>query len=99
MARHGVSRYGPSADVFSFGIVLFEIAARQRPYADQVDLSMYRLLESVANGHRPTVPESESGEVVDGYTNLMASCWSTDATARPSFNAVLLALQGLSPPQ
>ncbi|XP_035663101.1 p53-induced death domain-containing protein 1-like [Branchiostoma floridae] len=81
---------GPTdkADVYSFGVLLWEIATRRRPYRDaqgrlniSTPLSCY-----VTGGGRPDmslVPTDVPG--VDTVNQLMQACWSQSPDDRPSF--------------
>ena len=87
----GSSRYGTSADVYSYSIVMWEIASRQEPW---VELSgsfiMDQLLKRLVRGIRPNIGEDWHKE----YVELMTECWSTDPLARPSFLAIVQRLEG-----
>lgn len=76
--------YGPSADVYSFGIVLFQIATRRWPF-DHVK-SHFRLRSLVEQGERPCVLPSDA--VPSGLLDLMQLCWQADAASRPSFSEI-----------
>jgi len=43
----------------------------------------------VLHGDRPPIPDG----IPEAYSLLMTSCWSSDPTARPSFESVLRCLQ------
>lgn len=76
-------------DVFSFGIILWEIISEQEPFPDY---SLKKLKELVgAQGYRPAL--SECG--VEDIEELVKSCWNTDPTHRPSFNLVFSTLTNL----
>ena len=76
-------RYDASADVYSFGIFLYELAARQLPYAGE---SPALVLRGVVSGElRPAMPADAPAAVAQ----LAAACWAHDAAQRPSFAGAL----------
>ena len=86
--------YGPPADVFSFAIVLFEIASRQCPYdeyfADHEEVNAVALaLRVVHHGLRPTLPPLCS------FAALATLCWAPDPTSRPPIKAAIPVLETL----
>eukprot|EP00928_Gymnodinium_smaydae_P052458 TRINITY_DN3635_c0_g1_i1.p1 TRINITY_DN3635_c0_g1~~TRINITY_DN3635_c0_g1_i1.p1 ORF type:complete len:336 (+),score=48.18 TRINITY_DN3635_c0_g1_i1:84-1010(+) len=90
------TRYTTKADVFSFGIVIYEVICRHMAFEDQDADSAGQLL---ASGQRPTfehVPESCPRELVD----LMVRCWAQSPDDRPTageIHAELYALFGTLP--
>ncbi|GBB97416.1 hypothetical protein RclHR1_02990017 [Rhizophagus clarus] len=57
------------ADIYSFGIIMWEILTGERPYKDQPhDI---HLAFKILDGLRPTIPEGTP----DDYRNLMQQCW------------------------
>ena len=52
-------QYGPAVDVYSYGIVLWEIAAQQLPWQEVRDCDLFAsaLIELLRSGRRPTVEE------------------------------------------
>ena len=74
--------YGASADVYSLGIVLWELLAQAHPY-DGVPLAHLPLLV-VAQRRRPAIPPGAH----PGYTRLVTACWADDPLARPSAASV-----------
>ncbi len=86
--------YDTSVDVYSFGIIMWELATRNHPFTDLGSDSLVddkpQLRAAIAGGQRPQVPEP----CIFGpaYTQLMAQCWDQDPLKRPSFNDVVQAL-------
>lgn len=80
--------YGTAADVFSFAIVMFVIAQRERPY-EGVKAFNYQLEDMVVAGQRPVLSAPCPGQ----YRSLMAACWCPRPSSRPSFNEIV---QGLA---
>ncbi|KAM7472982.1 hypothetical protein LguiA_011165 [Lonicera macranthoides] len=69
-------------DVFSFGIVMWELLTGDEPYAD---LHYGAIIGGiVSNTLRPPVPESCDPE----WRSLMERCWSAEPLERPSFTNV-----------
>ncbi|ELR14073.1 protein kinase domain containing protein [Acanthamoeba castellanii str. Neff] len=83
------------ADIFSFGVVLFEIVTRRNPYEH---LSAAAIAVGVLRDDmRPTtqVDEDQLKEVPALYLGLMRNCWDTDASLRPTFLEVMTRLESL----
>eukprot|EP00048_Salpingoeca_helianthica_P013389 m.200588 g.200588 ORF g.200588 m.200588 type:complete len:471 (+) comp15497_c12_seq1:120-1532(+) len=82
-------RYGPSADVYSFAIVMWEIAAQGEPWPDvRGPFLQDTLCTLVHSGKRPAVDPSWPAT----YVHLMQRCWSSEPEARPTFKEVLAIL-------
>eukprot|EP00117_Sycon_ciliatum_P028011 scpid16651/ scgid4929/ Probable serine/threonine-protein kinase drkA; Receptor-like kinase 1; Receptor-like kinase A; Vesicle-associated receptor tyrosine kinase-like protein 1 len=90
--------YGASTDVYSFGIVLYEIFFRKRPFVEREDFRFYSVLtDAVVSGYRPDVSEDSFGDDVPvEYVMLMEHCWKADPSSRPTFADIVNRLQKLS---
>ena len=83
-------QYSRSADVFSFGCVLFELVTHEVPWADRTPLQA-----AVAFGLdnlRPTLPDG----IPTPVAQLIYSCWLRDASARPTFASIHTQLEVVS---
>ncbi|QHN71166.1 serine/threonine protein kinase [Mollivirus kamchatka] len=74
-------RYTEKADVYSFGIIMWEVITGKRPYAD---LDIGRCGMAVVAGERPPLPQKCRRALVD----IMTRCWHADPDQRPSMEEV-----------
>ena len=73
--------YDSKADVYSFGIVLYEVCKRDLPYRGRKDVNAIGLAVEVAlDGLRPTIEE----EWHEGIKSLLRDCYKKEASARPT---------------
>ncbi|XP_038074861.1 tyrosine-protein kinase receptor Tie-1-like [Patiria miniata] len=84
--------YKSKSDVWSFGIVLWEIATfGATPYPE---IQMKSLAERLQEGYRMPKPENCADEIYD----LMMKCWQPRPSQRPSFKEITAALQKMNDP-
>ena len=79
-----------AVDVYSFGIVLWELATRKTPWAEIEDdgketVFFEQLNRALQTGRRPTVPTDVSAEH-GAFVAVMARCWAGDPADRPTFS-------------
>jgi len=83
--------YDQSADVYSFGLCIWELFSLEQPYLDIEDWD--QLVEEVAvKGKRPTVP---SFVPVD-MAAFIKSSWDADPKKRPNFGQIIAHLERFS---
>ncbi|RID54779.1 hypothetical protein BRARA_G02073 [Brassica rapa] len=84
------SKVSEKVDVFSFGIVLWEILTGEEPYAN---MHYGAIIGGIVNNTlRPTIPAFCDDE----WRTLMEECWAPNPTARPSFTEVAGRLRVMS---
>ncbi|XP_031501300.1 uncharacterized protein LOC116264960 isoform X1 [Nymphaea colorata] len=84
------TKVSDKVDVFSFGIVLWEILTGEEPYAD---IPGGAIIGGIVNNTlRPPVPDGCEPE----WRALMEQCWSTDPASRPSFPEIVKRLRMMS---
>uniref|UniRef100_M4EBB3 Protein kinase domain-containing protein n=1 Tax=Brassica campestris TaxID=3711 RepID=M4EBB3_BRACM len=76
------SKVSEKVDVFSFGIVLWEILTGEEPYAN---MHYGAIIGGIVNNTlRPTIPSYCDSD----WRILMEECWAPNPTARPSFTEI-----------
>ncbi|MCD7465464.1 hypothetical protein HAX54_001368 [Datura stramonium] len=84
------SKVSEKVDVFSFGIVLWEILTGEEPYAN---MHYGAIIGGIVNNTlRPTIPSYCDPE----WRCLMEQCWAPNPASRPSFTEIASRLRLLS---
>jgi len=78
--------YSEKCDVYSFGIILWELVTRTLPYSN-ISFNC-QIEEKVLEGMRPPRPENVDLQ----YCQLMEQCWHQDPEERPLFDSVIHSL-------
>ncbi|KAE8698753.1 ACT-like protein tyrosine kinase family protein isoform 2 [Hibiscus syriacus] len=82
--------YDHKADVFSFGIVLWELLTGKIPYEFLTPLQA--AVGVVQKGLRPTIPKHANPRL----TELLERCWQQDPALRPDFAEIIEILQQIA---
>ncbi|CAH2037390.1 unnamed protein product [Thlaspi arvense] len=84
------SKVSEKVDVFSFGIVLWEILTGEEPYAN---MHYGAIIGGIVNNTlRPTIPSYCDSD----WRILMEECWAPNPTVRPSFTEIAGRLRVMS---
>jgi len=79
--------FNESSDVYSFGIVLWEILTRKEPFSQFRALDAFR--EAVCIRHeRPPLPP----DCLESLRKLIERCWDKDPSRRPNFRELIVML-------
>ena len=82
--------YSKKSDVYAYGVVLWEIVARQRPFRDMG--GPLQIMRSVCDRkERPPIPEEAPSLLV----GLMGLCWRQSRDKRPAIESVVTKLESL----
>jgi len=79
--------FNEKADVYSFGIVLWEILTRQEPFAEFDNFEEFRTAVCLHH-RRPLIPP----DTLPSIRILIESCWQPDPSRRPKFTDIVNAL-------
>eukprot|EP00164_Ancoracysta_twista_P001698 GFYU01002226.1.p1 GENE.GFYU01002226.1~~GFYU01002226.1.p1 ORF type:complete len:167 (-),score=48.88 GFYU01002226.1:152-652(-) len=93
-------RYSASVDVFAFGLLLWELVARQVPYPA---MDQFQILNFVLGGNRPDLDQVREAcsdlkdvgaqdQIGKAVVDLIDKCWAHDETTRPRFDEVVESL-------
>eukprot|EP00210_Caulerpa_lentillifera_P003494 g3334.t1 len=85
----GFLPYNEKADVFSFGIIMYEVLCKMllltfvccRGVPEEVE----NYAQGIALGNRPVVPE----DWPESFATLVRQCWAQDPADRPSMNTIV----------
>ena len=93
--RGDLPKISEKSDVWSFGVIVYEIVTRSKPWKD---LSPHQIMYKMTmQGHRLVMPEGVQPEILA----LVNDCWNEEPSLRPSFATIinlLLQLSVITPP-
>ncbi|KAL5522390.1 hypothetical protein ACEPAG_8406 [Sanghuangporus baumii] len=77
-------------DVWAFGMTVFELFTRERPYANLLDTQVvYAIMKRALPQFPSTFVSSIESSALDGIKSLCNDCWKHDSSDRPSMQAAL----------
>lgn len=82
-------RYTEKADVFSFGIIIWEVLFRQIPYQGMNSVQVS--IAVITQGMRPPIPSDTPPEL----SSLMQDCWNINPEKRPVFDDIIERLKAV----
>eukprot|EP01094_Clydonella_sp_ATCC50884_P017768 TRINITY_DN315_c0_g1_i17.p1 TRINITY_DN315_c0_g1~~TRINITY_DN315_c0_g1_i17.p1 ORF type:complete len:529 (+),score=120.88 TRINITY_DN315_c0_g1_i17:1158-2744(+) len=83
------AKFTPACDVYSFGMLMWEVAARAVPFADAHSPEV--AIKWIEEGEKEDIPE----DTPPAYAELLQRCWSSDAAERPSMAEAVAALEAM----
>jgi serine/threonine protein kinase len=85
---YGTASYDEMVDVYSYGIILFELVTRTNAFDNFTGpRAVEEICAAVAKGKKP---QGWTGAQGDDLQRLIHKCWRTEPGRRPHFYAVLV---------
>ncbi|XP_011297479.1 mitogen-activated protein kinase kinase kinase 7 [Fopius arisanus] len=85
------SKYTEKCDIFSWGVILWEVLTRRKPF-DDIGGSAYRIMWAVHVGQRPPLIEGCPKPIED----LITRCWQKNPEGRPGMEDIVTVMTHLS---
>ena len=77
------TRYSIKVDVYSFGMVLWELWERKRPFEELT--SKFDIIDAIRTGRRPAI----SSSCPPAFRSLIQRCWQELPARRPTFQYIV----------
>ena len=80
-------------DVYSFGIIIWEVFSRKKPYCHIVSMDKFYFYKLISEQNiRPLISQLEDITPTQ-IVNLIEACWNSNPELRPSFGEIILILK------
>lgn len=89
----GETQYNATCDMYSVGIILYEIYSRKNPYEGEDFRDVMRKVCNRRLNKRPDLPATAPPKIAD----LMKKCWSPDPNYRPQAKELDMLLMDMNP--
>ena len=88
------SKYNELVDVFSFGMVVYEIITSHVPWEDDPNIKdIEDVIDAIESGKRPHCPKAKVLGFPPYFQDLMEKCWDSDSDKRPTFEEMSVWLE------
>ena len=85
VALHG--NFGQKADVFSYGMLLYQLIARKHPY---YSVPLHKVDTAIIFGERPNLSNAYIAQTGYHYlTQIIKACWEASPNNRPETDAII----------
>jgi len=91
LAQEHFTEYNEKADCYAFGMVLWEMVSRKRPFFE-LPPNRAKIEAAIKSGQRPSISSQTPGP----YATLTQECWHEKPLKRPNFQEILARLQKLA---
>ncbi|XP_051858693.1 mitogen-activated protein kinase kinase kinase 7-like [Drosophila albomicans] len=89
-------QYTKKCDFFSYGIMLWEVMSRKKPFYDMREHHSFAICRKVLQGLRPNINDVIDIQNSDEIKILITKCWDADPQKRPSMEEVVAIMEKYS---
>ncbi|XP_051862795.1 putative mitogen-activated protein kinase kinase kinase 7-like [Drosophila albomicans] len=77
-------KYTEKCDIFSFGIILWEVMSRKKPFYELKDMNILGIQNKVVSGARPKINDVIFCDKLDYIGPIIENCWDNVPENRPT---------------